>query len=216
MLRLDHASLRYGAVEALLDCSVQFDQGSETVIVGRSGSGKTSLLKLASGLINATSGVVNSDDLNITELSENRRSAYRADRVGFVYQDYNLIDHLTVEQNVEMAWMLRQHHTSPRKAIEAVGLTHRVDHRPSELSGGEQQRVSIARAICGGPDIVFADEPTGALDDESTDLVIDTLRSLRNEFGVSLIVVTHDRTLAKTFDRIVTLVSGKVVSDESK
>ncbi len=192
---------------------MSFGHGEEVAIVGRSGSGKSSLLKLASGLVNATSGQIVSCGQPITDLSETQRSAFRATHVGFVYQGYNLISHLTLDQNVAMAWKLRPNHTPPAEAIRAVGLTDRADHRPSQLSGGEQQRASIARAVCGGPSIVFADEPTGALDDESSAIVIDLLRSLRDRFGITLVVVTHDRDLAATFPRTVALDRGHIIED---
>ncbi len=215
VLTLDQTSLQYGETVALHPCSLTFTTGEEAAIVGRSGSGKSSLLKLASGLVNATTGIVTSGTHHVTGMSEHDRSRYRAGNVGFVYQDYNLIEHLTVQQNVELAWNLRRNHTPPADAIEAVGLPHRVAHRPAELSGGEQQRVSIARAICGGPSILFADEPTGALDDDTTATIVAMLRRLRAEFGLLLIVVTHDQTLADTFGRKISLELGTVVSDVS-
>ncbi len=214
LLSLQEAALHYGSTIALEPCSLEFTAAEEVVIVGHSGSGKSSLLKLASGLVNATAGRITAESGCITDMSEHQRSAFRANHVGFVYQDYNLIEHLTVFENVEMAWWLRQRRTTPQEAIEAVGLGHRLTHRPGELSGGEQQRVSIARAICGGPSVLFADEPTGALDDDTTDTVIETLRQLRNDFGLLLIVVTHDRNLAESFERKISLHSGHVISDE--
>lgn len=212
-VQLSEVSLAYGTTVALRPCTVRFDRGEEVAIVGRSGSGKSSLLKLAGGLVNASSGTITSNGKRLTDLTEAQRSAHRAANVGFVYQDYNLISHLTVSQNVDIAWKLRPRHTTPAEAINAVGLTDRAHHRPSELSGGEQQRVSIARAVCGGPSIIFADEPTGALDDESTTIVIDLLRRLRTEFAITLVVVTHDRDLAGTFDRQISLAHGRIERD---
>lgn len=213
LLRLDGVSLSYGDTVALQESDLEFHAGESVAVIGHSGSGKSSLLKLASGLINPTTGMITCAGARLNQLSENSKSAFRAKIVGFVYQDYNLIDHLTVQQNVEMAWHLRQHHTTPLEALVAVGLEHRLTHRPNELSGGEQQRVSLARAVCGGPQIVFADEPTGALDDDSTGVVMAMLEELRERFGLLLIVVTHDQSLASTFERKISLESGAVVGD---
>lgn len=212
-LALDAVTLTFGDVRALSNVNLNVDRGEALAVVGKSGSGKSSLLKVAGGLTNPTSGDIHSAGRNITSMTETQKSAHRAGSVGFVFQDYNLVEHLTAIQNVQLAWMLRQKGTTPEEALRAVGLGRRATHRPSELSGGEQQRVSIARAICGGPELVFADEPTGALDTESSERVMDLLLSLHLQTDITLVVVTHDVAVSNMFPREIRLAAGSVIGD---
>jgi putative ABC transport system ATP-binding protein len=199
---------------ALKNVTLDIDRGEFVAVVGPSGSGKTTLLSLMGLLDVPTSGEVWIDGVNSAQLTEAQRSRARSDQIGFVFQQFYLLPALTARDNVA-AGMLYQGLASTQRreradrALERVGLTARAQHRPGELSGGEQQRVAIARAIAGDPAVVFADEPTGALDQASGRMVLDCLKSA-NEAGATVVVITHDLGLAATFDRQIHVLDGEV------
>src|SRR5258707_754694 len=187
--------------------------------MGASGSGKSTLLGLLAGLDTPTSGKIVLDGTDITGLSEDKLAVVRGRKIGFVFQSYQLIPTLTAEENVLLPHELAGGEVAAgteraRELLASVGLSDRLDHYPIQLSGGEQQRVALARAFMVKPPILMADEPTGNLDSVNGTLVLDLLISLNQREGTTLVLVTHDRTLAARADRIVTLSDGKVVADE--
>jgi putative ABC transport system ATP-binding protein len=204
------------AVEALRGVSVQFGRGVFTAIMGPSGSGKSTLLHCVAGLDTPTSGEVFIGDVDITKLSERRLTELRRDKVGFIFQTFNLIPTLNANENitlpldiagrdVDRAWFDR--------VVDTVGLRDRLTHKPSELSGGQQQRVAAARALVSRPEIVFADEPTGNLDSRSGAELLGFLRDAVKQHGQTIVMVTHDATAASFADRIVFLGDGLVVDE---
>jgi putative ABC transport system ATP-binding protein len=206
-----------GGVRALDGVDLDVHAGELTAILGPSGSGKTTLLQIMGTLDRASSGEVRIEGVDVAQATDDELSALRARRIGFVFQQFYLLDALTALDNVAgglvytglpTAWRRER----AREALVAVGLEHRLDHRPTELSGGEKQRTAVARAIVGGPAIVFADEPTGALDSTTGAGVIELLQEL-NSAGTTLIVITHDRELADSFPRQVAMRDGKIISD---
>ncbi len=211
-------SYRSGSNELTVLSDITFSAAEkETLsIVGPSGSGKTTLLGLCAGLDHTTSGTVSLCGQALGELDEDARAALRSQHVGFIFQDFQLIPTLTALENVTIPLELQGQsdvqHTA-RELLTRVGLGDRTHHYPSELSGGEQQRVSIARAFSGRPKILFADEPTGNLDDETGAQVEKLLFELNQEAGTTLIIVTHDLELANKTDRIIRLKGGRVVTD---
>jgi putative ABC transport system ATP-binding protein len=206
------------SVVALHGLDLVVPQGEFVAVMGPSGSGKTTLLNCLSGLDEIDDGRVLVDDLSIHELSDKARTEHRAKAMGFIFQAFNLIPVFTATENVELPLLLagvREHDAEARarETLERVGLGHRLDRRPMELSGGEQQRVAVARALAGKPRIVWADEPTGNLDSEMAGAVIDLLGELHDE-GLTLILVTHDPTVAAHADRLITVRDGRLVGDE--
>ena len=195
----------------------EIEKGTSCAIVGPSGSGKTTLLGLCAGLDRATSGSVEINGTKLDGLSEDQRSLFRNNHVGFVFQNFQLLPTLTAIENVMVPLELRGENSARKKAtswLERVGLDDRVDHYPVQLSGGEQQRVALARAFITNPAILFADEPTGNLDDETSEKVVELLFELNRQEGTSLILVTHNPELAQRTQRIIRLKGGTVVSDE--
>lgn len=201
-------------VNVLKDINFRIEEGDIVSIVGPSGSGKTTLLGLCAGLDQATSGSVILSDTPLEPLSEDERAYLRNQKVGFIFQNFQLIPTLTALENVMVPLELRGESKTEKRAmdlLEKVGLADRHDHYPTQLSGGEQQRVSLARAFSNNPKILFADEPTGNLDEETGKKVEDLLFQLNKESGTTLVIVTHDLTLAGKTDRIIKLKGGKVV-----
>ncbi|MFJ6184360.1 ABC transporter ATP-binding protein [Streptomyces sp. NPDC092295] len=202
-----------GAVAALDDVSLSFPRATFTAVMGPSGSGKSTLLQCAAGLDRPTSGSVSIGGTELTELTERGLTLLRRDRVGFVFQSFNLLPALTAEQNVALPLRLAGRATSRarvRDVLDRVGLADRAKHRPSELSGGQQQRVALARALITRPEVLFADEPTGALDSRTGREVLAMLRSLVDREGSTIVMVTHDPVAASYADRVVFLVDGRV------
>ena len=205
------------AVHALNGISVEFPKGRFTAIMGPSGSGKSTLMHILAGLDRPTSGTVTIDGIDLGELDDAKLTQLRRDKLGFVFQFFNLLPVLSAEENIQLPLKLAGREPDPerkRVLIDAVGLGDRLSHRPSELSGGEQQRVAIARALMSAPAVVFADEPTGNLDSKSSEEVLALLRRAVDEFGQTVAMVTHDAQAAATADRVLVLVDGRIVRDE--
>lgn len=214
-LSLQRATVKYQAVTALDGLSIDIGSGESVAITGPSGSGKTTALELLSGITTPTSGIVRVGGDEIQGLGDAERTQMRASLFGFVYQDYGLLPYLTALENVEISWRLRPGGLTPESAIEIVGLDRRKRHLPAELSGGEQQRVSIARAMCGSPEVIVADEPTGALDSKTGLMIVDELARLSVQQGVTVVIVTHDELVAERMGRTVRLVDGRLAGGDS-
>jgi putative ABC transport system ATP-binding protein len=201
------------AVTALHDLSLSFAAGTFTAVMGPSGSGKSTLLQCAAGLDRPTSGSVMLGDTDLTALSETRLTRLRRDRIGFVFQAFNLLPSLTAEQNVALPLRLagrRPARAQVRDTLARVGLSGRAAHRPHEMSGGQQQRVAIARALITRPDVLFGDEPTGALDSSTGRQVLRLLRGMVDDDGQTIVMVTHDPVAASWADRVVFLTDGRL------
>ena len=200
----------------LRDVSFTIPQGAFVAIVGPSGSGKTTLLGLLAGLDTPTHGQVMLDDADLTAMDEDQRARLRGQKVGFVFQSFQLISTLTAVENVQVPLELRGETGAgdrARELLRRVGLGDRLDHLPTQLSGGEQQRVAIARAFANSPRILFADEPTGNLDSDTGSHIVELLEALNRESKTTIILVTHDHTLAARAQRVIRLSDGRVVSD---
>ena len=207
------------ALAVLRDVSFSIPQGAFVAIVGPSGSGKTTLLGLLAGLDTPTRGQVILDDADMTAMDEDQRARLRGEKVGFVFQSFQLISTLTALENVQVPLELRGDRGAGERARELlnrVGLGDRLDHFPTQLSGGEQQRVAIARAFANEPRILFADEPTGNLDSETGARIVELLESLNRESATTIVLVTHDLQLAARTQRIIRLSDGRVISDTEK
>jgi putative ABC transport system ATP-binding protein len=203
-----------GAVVALDGVSAWIASGSFTALMGPSGSGKSTFLNVAAGLDRPTSGTVSLGDTDLAGLSERRLTILRRERIGFVFQAFNLLPSLTVAQNIALPLRLdgrRPRRSTVREVAARVGLERRLRHRPSQLSGGQQQRVAIARALVTRPEVVFADEPTGALDTQTGREVLRLLREVVDEDGHTVVMVTHDPVAAAYADRVIMLADGQVV-----
>ena len=218
--RMSGGSKIYGTgdteVRALDGVDVEFERGRFTAIMGPSGSGKSTLMHCSAGLDDLTSGTVHIGDVELGSLSERDLTLLRRDKVGFVFQAFNLIPTLTAEENLTLpldlasrkpdaSWMVN--------VIETVGLQDRLRHRPDELSGGQQQRVAVARALVSRPEIIFADEPTGNLDSVTGGEILDFLRGAVDDLGQTLVVVTHDAGAAAMADRVLFLADGRIVDE---
>ena len=208
-----------GSVAALVDLDLRIRPGEFLAVMGPSGSGKTTLLNCLSGLDNLDGGRVIVEGLDIHGLSDAKRTRHRAERMGFIFQAFNLIPVFTAAENVELPLLLAGNSPSDARrraeeTLERVGLGHRKGHRPNELSGGEQQRVTIARALAGRPAIVWADEPTGNLDSETAESVIDLLKELNAE-GLTLVLVTHDPAIGASAEKLIRMRDGAIESTES-
>jgi putative ABC transport system ATP-binding protein len=205
-----------GTVRALDDISLAFEPGTFNAIMGPSGSGKTTLLQCAAGLDRPDRGTVRIGGTELTGMRERRLARLRRGSVGFVFQSFNLLPSLTAAQNTILPLRLAGQHPRrrvAREALDRVGLADRAGHRPAQLSGGQQQRVAIARALVTEPEVIFADEPTGALDTRSAREVLGVLRDLTDHDGRTLVMVTHDPVSAAVADRIVFLADGRVVDE---
>jgi putative ABC transport system ATP-binding protein len=213
-------SRRYGegeaAVDALVDVSTGFDAGRFTAIMGPSGSGKSTLMHILAGLDRPTSGKVLLDGKEITALDDGALTKLRRDKLGFVFQFFNLLPVLTAEENLVLPLSIAGRKPDAAwldQLVRTVGLEDRRTHRPAELSGGQQQRVAVARALVSKPTVVFADEPTGNLDSKASADVLRLLRQAVDEFGQTVIMVTHDPDAAAHADRLITLRDGRIVHD---
>jgi putative ABC transport system ATP-binding protein len=203
-------------VDALAGVTTSFERDRFTAIMGPSGSGKSTLMHILAGLDKPTSGTVELDGVEITKLDDTKLTELRRDKLGFVFQFFNLIPVLTAEENLVLPLSIAGRKPDREwvdQLVRTVGLEDRRTHRPSELSGGQQQRVAVARALVSKPAVVFADEPTGNLDSKASADVLRLLRQAVDEFGQTVIMVTHDPAAAAHADRLITLQDGKIVSD---
>ena len=221
MIEIENLQLKLasdaGEVKILNGIDLRIGAGETVSIVGPSGSGKTSLMLLLAGLEQASAGRVRIDGAEITALGEDQLALFRRRNIGIVFQAFHLIPTMTALENVatplELAGAAAASERA-RAALEAVGLGHRLAHYPSQLSGGEQQRVALARAIAPGPKLLLADEPTGNLDLETGEKVIDLMFGLQQRQGATLLLITHDAALARRCDRIIRLADGRVIAEE--
>ncbi|QLY32885.1 ABC transporter ATP-binding protein [Nocardia huaxiensis] len=203
-------------VRALDGVSAEFARGEFTAIMGPSGSGKSTLMHCLAGLDAATAGAVHIGDTDLTRLSDKQMTKLRRDRIGFVFQAFNLVPTLTALENITLPLDIAGRKPDDEwlsTVTKRLGLTDRLTHRPSELSGGQQQRVACARALAGKPDIIFGDEPTGNLDSRSSGEVLSILRAAVDEFGQTVVIVTHDPRAASYADRVVFLADGRIVDE---
>lgn len=221
ILRIEHLSKIYGKgdteVRALDDVSFTVPKGQFVAIIGPSGSGKSTLLHILGGVDTPTDGHVYVDGTDITTLDETALAIFRRRQIGLIYQFYNLIPILTVEENMTLPLLLddkkvdRAHFDS---LVQVLGLQHRLGHLPSELSGGQQQRVSIGRALMNNPAILLADEPTGNLDSKNSKEIVELLRQFNKALNQTVIIITHDERISLDADRVIAVEDGKIVKDE--
>jgi putative ABC transport system ATP-binding protein len=224
-VQLDHVSRHYQmgetSVRAVDDVSFSIPAGEFLALLGSSGSGKSTLLNLIAGLDRPTSGTIRANGLDLAALPSLELARYRRNTIGMIFQSFNLLPRMTLEENVELPLRLAEVDRGERarrvkEALERVKLTHRVGHRPAELSGGEQQRVAIARALVNRPKILLADEPTGNLDSATGETILGLLRELQAQLAMTIVMVTHERPLAERFaDRLATMGDGKLVSTQT-
>ncbi|HEX6540929.1 MAG TPA: ABC transporter ATP-binding protein [Ktedonobacterales bacterium] len=205
-------------IDILKGISLRIEHGELVAIVGPSGSGKSTLLGIIAGLDSPTSGRVYVDGVDVTSMGEGRLAAVRNQKIGMVFQAFNLIPTLTAQENVEIPLYVGKHPGSPaaraRELLALVGLSHRLGNKPNQLSGGEQQRVAVARALATHPAIVIMDEPTGNLDRANSENVLRMIRDLRDTTGTTFIIATHDPTVAAAADRAIRIVDGSIAANE--
>ncbi|MBM7662944.1 putative ABC transport system ATP-binding protein [Bacillus mesophilus] len=221
ILQIENLSKIYGkgetAVKALDNVSFSVKKGEFVAIIGPSGSGKSTLLHLLGGVDRPTSGKVFVDNTDIYELNETQLAIFRRRQIGLIYQFYNLIPILTVEENITLPMLLDEHKVDQKKfkeVVEILGLQNRLQHLPNQLSGGQQQRVSIGRALISHPALMLADEPTGNLDSKNSTEIMELLKLFNKTFNQTLIVITHDERIALQADRIIAIEDGRVAKDE--
>lgn len=221
ILEVSHLSKVYGSGEAMVkaldDVSFTVNKGEFIAIIGPSGSGKSTLLHILGGVDKATSGKVMIEGQDIYSLDENALAIFRRRQIGLIYQFYNLIPVLNVEENIELPLLLDHREVNKEyfnSVIDTLSLKDRLKHLPNELSGGQQQRVSIGRALISKPAIILADEPTGNLDSKNSKEILSLLKHFHNEYNQTLIMITHDESIALQADRIIMIEDGKIVKDE--
>lgn len=221
IVKVEHLSKIYGkgdtAVHALDDVSFSIEQGQFVAIVGPSGSGKSTLLHILGGVDTPTGGKVRIGDTDISKLDETALAIFRRRQIGLIYQFYNLIPILTVEENMTLPLLLdgkKPDRQMLHTLVSTLGLSERLHHLPNQLSGGQQQRVSIGRALLNNPALMLADEPTGNLDSENSKEIIALLRRFNREFNQTVVIITHDERIALSADRVISVQDGKIVRDE--
>ena len=202
------------AVQALRGVSLTLAEGEMVVLLGASGSGKSTLVNILGGLDLPTEGKVQFRDRDLTRASDADLTRFRRDHVGFVFQFYNLVPSLTARENVALVTEIARKPISPEQALDIVGLGARMDHFPSELSGGEQQRVAIARAIAKQPEVLLCDEPTGALDSKTGIQVLEALCDVNRNLGTAVVLITHNADIQRIAHRVIVLADGRVIRDE--
>jgi putative ABC transport system ATP-binding protein len=201
-------------VHALRGVDLEVPAGEFVVLLGRSGSGKSTLLNILGGLDRATSGQAYFKETELTALTESELTRYRRDHVGFVFQFYNLVPSLTARENVALVTEIARNPMRPDDALAVVGLADRLDHFPAQLSGGEQQRVAIARAIAKRPELLFCDEPTGALDSKTGIKVLEALLRVNEEFGTTTLVITHNASIRDLAHRVILFADGRIAATD--
>jgi putative ABC transport system ATP-binding protein len=217
-----HYEMGSAIIRAVDDVTLQIHAGEFVALLGSSGSGKSTLLNLMAGLDRPTGGAIFANGRNLSELSSLELARYRSRTVGMVFQSFNLLPRMTLEENVELPLRLAEVDRAERRArvqeaLERVRLEKRLGHRPSELSGGEQQRAALARALVNRPTLLFADEPTGNLDSATGESIMLLLKEIQQKLGMTIVMVTHERPLAERFaDRIAALADGKLLTDGVK
>ena len=220
IVKLENVSRVYKSgdheLRALDDVNLSLEEGKFVVILGPSGAGESTLLNLLGGLDSPTGGTITVDGKDISTLSDNELAEYRAAKVGFVFQFYNLVPTLTVYENVALVKEIAPDALDPKQMLEEVGLADHMKNFPAQLSGGEQQRVSIARALAKNPKILLCDEPTGALDSETGVLILKLLLSMARNYGKTIIIVTHNQNIAKMADVVIRVKNGKIKSFEEQ
>ena len=213
LVRCRSVSVQFGETTALAEADLEVRPRERVALVGRSGSGKTTLLHALGGLVAPTSGTVEWKGQPLTALDAAARASVRRHGLAYVFQGANLLPHFSAAQNVAFAAHLAQTASAPLELLELVGLAKKADHLPAELSGGEQQRVAIARALAQRPELLLCDEPTGHLDSDTAERVLDLLDAVQREVGLAIVVATHDAAVASRFDRVVELADGRVHSE---
>lgn len=221
ILKVEHLSKQYGdgetAVKALDDISFTVDKGEFVAIIGPSGSGKSTLLHMLGGVDHPSGGKVYVDNTDIYNLNETQLAIFRRRQIGLVYQFYNLIPVLTVEENITLPLLLDEQSIDQKQLnslVKSLGLEERLKHLPNQLSGGQQQRVSIGRALMNNPAIMLADEPTGNLDSKNSKEIIELLKMFNKTYHQTLIVITHDERIALQADRIIAIEDGRITKNE--
>lgn len=221
LIKIEHLSKIYGqgetAVKALDDVSFSINKAEFVAIVGPSGSGKSTLLHLLGGVDRPSTGKVFLDGTDIYNLDETQLAIFRRRQIGLIYQFYNLIPILTVEENITLPLLLDGHRVDRKHfkdIVKILGLGNRLNHLPNQLSGGQQQRVSIGRALINNPTLMLADEPTGNLDSKNSKEIIDLLKMFNKTFKQTLVVITHDERIALQADRVISIEDGKIAKDE--
>jgi putative ABC transport system ATP-binding protein len=211
------------AIKVLHDINLDIDEGEFVSIIGPSGSGKSTLLHLIGGLDHPTSGHVLIEDEDLAKFSDAEKSAFRNQKIGFVFQDFHLLENLSVEENLALPFLIQsgKNHLTPREQeqvkeiLAELDLTHRAKHHPTEISGGQKQRVAIGRALINQPDIILADEPTGNLDSQTGQQIIDLLTRIHQQRNITLIIITHDQKIASSAQRILQIQDGQITSGRS-
>jgi putative ABC transport system ATP-binding protein len=226
MIRLSNVSKIYfekteNELAAVSDLSLQIEKGELVAIIGQSGSGKSTLMNIIGALDKPTRGGYILDGIPVHEMDDNRLSDVRSRKIGFVFQSFNLLSRINSVKNVELPMMYAgvpagKRHKRALKLLEKVGMSDRADHRPNELSGGQKQRVAIARALSNEPSIILADEPTGALDSKTSEMVMNMFLDIHKNEGTTVVIITHSQEVADSCDRIVKMIDGKIVSDGKK
>lgn len=218
MIELRNINKAYGNLQVLADVNLTIGKNEIVTIVGPSGAGKTTLLQVAGSLLRPDSGNVYYDGEDIFRMNDRRLSAFRNSRIGFIFQFHQLLPEFTARENAALPGLIGG--MSKKKAmdraaelLDVLGLAGRMDHRPAELSGGERQRTAIARALVNGPDVIFADEPTGSLDSHNRDDIRSLIADLRRTMGQTFVIVTHDPTMNTIADRIVNMADGRIIAD---
>lgn len=217
MIRIENIHKSFGAVEVLKGIDLQIEKAEIVSIVGKSGAGKTTLLQIVGTLLKADSGRITINDTEVSRLKEKALSKFRNRNLGFVFQNHQLLPEFTALENVMIPGLIAQHsrkslEQKAKEVLEFLSLGHRMEHKPKELSGGEQQRVAVARALINDPEVILADEPSGNLDTQNKEELHQLFFTLRDTFHQTFIIVTHDMALAKMSDRTVTMQDGKILN----
>ena len=214
LIEFSHISKYYqydgGVIKALDDVSFSINEGELVIVLGDSGAGKSTALNILGGMDAATSGSVIVDGKEITKLSSDELTRYRRDDIGFVFQFYNLVQNLTILENVELATQIAKNPFNPKEILEKVGLKDRINNFPGQISGGEQQRASIARAICKNPKILLCDEPTGALDYRTGKMILSLLQEINETYHMTVVIITHNSLIKEIGNKVIHFKSGKI------